>query len=76
MQIKLLQAKLDLCVQNVKLTKSTLKAKDDLAGFSPGNRCRVLQSCNINCHEISPGISCTPLILYSFSQFSPIWNKV
>lgn len=46
-QIKLLQAKLDLCVQNVKLTKSTLKAKDDLAGFSPGNRCRVLQSCNI-----------------------------
>lgn len=47
MQIKLLQAKLDLCVQNVKLTKSILKAKDDLAGFSPGNRCRVLQSCNI-----------------------------
>lgn len=47
MQIKLLQAKLDLCVQNVKLTKSTLKAKDDLAGFSPGNRCRVLQFCNI-----------------------------
>lgn len=74
MQIKLLQAKLDLCVQNVKLTKSTLKAKDDLAGFSPGNRCRVLQY--KNCHEISPGISCTPLILYSFSQFSPIWNKV